>query len=629
MGHSERPRLFMLLLRALLILTLLLATHVQANPFSSDSRGSLSNLFSSGSSSMQYDFLPVHEAFRPMLREVDEQQITVYFDIAPEYYLYRHRFDFALTDGSEITRIELPPGKAMHDEFFGDIEAYYDEVSVQLEHAAGDIPGGQLQVSFQGCADAGLCYPPETLYLDLPGTSGTSANDSQLSPTVTTGGALDAGGASRFQSLLQGEQLGLALLLFFLAGLGLTFTPCVLPMLPILSSLVVGRDDIDRPRALILALSYVLAMAISFALVGALIGTFGAALNIQARLQSVWVLSIFALFFVAFALAMFGLFELRLPARLREPIEHLAGRTRGGSIPGAATMGVISTLVVSPCISAPLAGALVYISATGNAMTGAATLFALALGMGLPLLLVAVFGNAFLPRSGAWLETVKQLFGFGLLGVAIWLMERVLPGAISLALWAALAAGLAVRLGLFDRTPKNAPGKIAQTLALLSAIYAAAALFGSLAGNTDPLRPLANLGVNSSSADTAANTGFANVTDQAGIQAMLQQAREQERPAVIELYADWCISCKQIERDVLAHPDIQREMESLGLVRIKLDLTANTADQRNWLQQQQLFGPPAFLFFSPDGSEAGELRIQGEIDRSGFSARLQALADQT
>ena len=615
----------MLLLRTLLILTLMLATHAMANPFSSESRGGLGNLFSSGSSSLQHKFLPVNEAFRPMLREVDEQKIVLYFDIPPDYYLYRHRFDFALTSGDEITRVELPPGKAMHDEFFGDIEAYYNEVSVTLEHALGDIPGGQLQVSFQGCADAGLCYPPETVYLDLPGTSSASGTSNQISPAVTTSGVLDAGGASRFQSLLQGEQLGLALLLFFLAGLGLTFTPCVLPMLPILSSLVVGRDDIDRPRALILALSYVLAMAISFALVGALIGTFGAALNIQARLQSVWVLSIFALFFVAFALAMFGLFELRLPARLREPIEHLAGRTRGGSIPGAATMGVLSTLVVSPCISAPLAGALVYISATGNAMSGAATLFALALGMGLPLLLVAVFGNAFLPRSGAWLETVKQLFGFGLLGVAIWLLERVLPGPVSLALWAALAAGLAVRLGLFDRTPKNAPGKIAQTLALLSAIYAAAALFGGLAGNSDPLRPLANLGV-SSSASSSTSTGFASVTDQAGIQNMLRQAREQQRPAIIELYADWCISCKQIEREVLAHADIQREMESLGLVRIKLDLTANTADQRSWLQQQQLFGPPAFLFFTPDGNEAGELRIQGETDRAGFSARLQALA---
>ncbi|SDU18912.1 protein-disulfide reductase DsbD [Halopseudomonas salegens] len=613
----------MLLLRVLLICILLLGASAQANPFSSDSDSGLSSPFSSGSS-LQHDFLPVNEAFRPMLDEVDEQHISLYFDIAPGYYLYRHRFEFALTSGDEITRIDLPSGKAMHDEFFGDIEAYYDEVSVQLQHAVGTLPGGQLQVSFQGCADAGLCYPPETVLLDLPGAGGTDNTNSQANPAATASGAPDAGGASRFQSLLQGGQLGLALLLFFLAGLGLTFTPCVLPMLPILSSLVVGRDDIDRPRALILALSYVLAMAISFALVGALIGTFGAALNIQARLQSVWVLSIFALFFVAFALAMFGLFELRLPARLREPIEHLAGRTRGGSIPGAATMGVLSTLVVSPCISAPLAGALVYISATGNAMSGAATLFALALGMGLPLLLVAVFGNALLPRSGAWLETVKQLFGFGLLGVAIWLLERVLPGPVSLALWAALTAGLAVRLGLFDRTPKNAPGKIAQTLALLSAIYAAAALFGSLAGNSDPLRPLANLGTTSGSASSSVNTGFASVTDQAGLQAMLQQANEQQRPAIIELYADWCISCKQIERDILARPDIQQAMQ--GLVRIKLDMTANTPDQRAWLQQHQLFGPPAFLFFTPDGIEATELRIQGETDRTAFSARLEALA---
>ena len=611
-----------MLLRTLLMLTLLLTASAQANPFAASSGGGgLDKLF--GGSSMQQDFLPVSEAFQPRLQTADAQQLIVEFAIAPGYYLYRHRFDFALSDGQPLSRVELPAGRAMQDEFFGDIEAYYDTVRVVLQHDLEQIPGGQLQVSFQGCADAGLCYPPETVLLDLPGPATASTAPTASAATLTDSGA------GHFEALLQGEQTGLALLLFFLAGLGLTFTPCVLPMLPILSSLVVGRDDIDRPRALVLALSYVLAMAISFALVGALIGSFGAALNIQARLQSAWVLGLFALFFSAFALAMFGLFELRLPGFLREPVEHLAGRTRGGSVPGAATMGVLSTLVVSPCISAPLAGALVYISATGNALNGAATLFALALGMGLPLLLVAVFGNSLLPRSGAWLETVKHLFGFALLGVAIWLLERLLPGSLSLALWAALAAGLAVRLGLFERNLSTATGKIAQTLALLSAIYAAALLFGSLAGNSDPLRPLANLGANASSNLNQPDTGFTRVTDQASLQRLLLQARDEQRPALIELYADWCISCKQIERDILAQTEIQTQMQAAGLMRIKLDMTANSADQRAWLQQHQLFGPPAFLFYSTQGEELAGLRIQGETDRESFLTRLRALDSNT
>ncbi len=555
-------------------------------------------------------FLPVHEAFRAGILEADEHRILLQFDMAPGYYLYRHRLGFTLVDrnGAErsVADVELPAGIAKTDEFFGDVEVYYDQLQVTLRTAeAADASG--LKVDFQGCADAGLCYPPETLRLELPGAAA---------------GAGSFSGPEGLQGVLTGERLGLALLLFFLAGLGLTFTPCVLPMLPILSALVLGRQHIDRGRASLLAVSYVLGMAISFALVGALIGMFGAALNIQARLQSPWVLGTFALFFVIFALAMFGLFDLRLPRVLREPVERLGSRTRGGSVPGAAMMGVLSTLVVSPCISAPLAGALVYISTTGDAAGGALSLFVLALGMGAPLLLVALFGSALLPRSGPWLERVKQLFGFGLLGVAIWLLERLLPGPVSLALWAALAAGLAVQLGLFERGERSGAGRLAQTLGLLAAIYAAASLFGALGGGQDPLRPLAPF-TGGAPATQTADGFFTRVSDQAGIQRELAQARDLGRPAVIELYADWCISCKVIEREVLGDAQVRQQLE--GLVRIKLDLTDNTPDQRAWLSAQGLFGPPAFLFYDPQGQERQDLRIQGETDRPAFLARLGAL----
>lgn len=594
----------LLLLRLILLICLTLPGWAHASLFERQPDSGTTSML--GGSGGQASFLPVHEAFRPGLVSAEGQRIQIKFDIAPGYYLYRHRLDFKLNNGVPVSEVTLPQGVERHDEFFGDVEVYYDSLEVVLELAAEIPPGQQLLVDFQGCADAGLCYPPETVRLDLPGTPGAAGT----SPSNLSGS--DRSG------------LGWSLALFFLAGLGLTFTPCVLPMLPILSSLVVGRKDIDRPRALVLASSYVLAMAITFALLGALVGLFGAALNIQARLQSPAVLITFAAFFVLFALAMFGLFDLRLPAFLREPLERLGSRTRGGSITGAAVMGALSTLVVSPCISAPLAGALVYISTTGDALGGALRLFLLALGMGLPLLLVAVFGNALLPRSGAWLNSVKQVFGFGLLGVAIWLLERLLPGPASLALWSALAAGIAVQLGLFERGPRGAIGRFGQVLALLFAFYAAAALFGALAGGADPLRPLAPL--TGGAPSTSSADFFTSVTDPKALQQQLDQARTQQQPALIELYADWCVSCKIMERTILSTPDVQQALSEFA--RIKFDLTANTAAQREWLNSQQLFGPPAFLFIDREGQEIRDLRIIGETSHGFFLEQTNTARDR-
>ncbi|HDZ56997.1 MAG TPA: protein-disulfide reductase DsbD [Pseudomonas xinjiangensis] len=595
----------MLLLRTFLLFCLIASAAAQAQAQSSSAANPGFAGLLEGSSG-QADFLPVDQAFRVGIVESDQQRISIQFDIAPEYYLYRHRLGFDLIGGDfSIDQVRLPDGVKKTDEFFGDVEVYYNTLGVLLELGPGSSPPSQVRLEFQGCADAGLCYPPESVVLDLPGFTAPAAT-----PEATGG----------MQDLLTGERFGLALALFFLAGLGLTFTPCVLPMLPILSSLVLGRENMDRTRAALLASSYVLGMAITFALVGALIGLFGAALNIQARLQSPWVLITFAIFFVLFALAMFGAYELRLPASIREPFERLGSRTRGGSIGGAAMMGALSTLVVSPCISAPLAGALVYISTTGDAAGGALSLFVLALGMGAPLLIVALFGSALLPRSGPWLDTVKQLFGFGLLGVAIWLLERIVPGPVSLGLWAALTAGLAVQLGLLERSPRNGPGRLAQTLALLLAFYSAAALTGALSGGTDPLRPLAPL--NSGAEPAVVNGGFfTTVNDQAGIQRELEQAKRLGKPAIIELYADWCISCKVIERKVINTPQVRQGLEQF--VRIKLDLTENTPDQRAWLTANGLFGPPAFLFFDSQGDELRNLRIQGEVDREDFQDRLR------
>lgn len=595
---ADMPMLFQ---RLLLVFLLLVSGSVLAQ--SPSNNAALGSLFGNVGSSSATQFLPVHEAFRPGIVEARAERIQLQFDIAPEYYLYRHRLKFELLGGDgQISQTHLPDGIHKTDEFFGDVEVYYTSLEVLLDIAPGSTPASQLRVEYQGCADAGLCYPPETVLFDLPGGS--------------------AGGATAGDPTSRGDQsLWWSLLLLFAAGLALTFTPCVLPMVPILTSMVLGRADINRPRAFALSLSYVLSMALTFALVGALIGLFGAALNIQARLQSPWVLGAFAVFFVLFALAMFDVFNLRLPAFIREPAERLGNRTQGGSIPGAALMGVLSSLVVSPCISAPLAGALIYISATGDALGGALRLFALAIGMGVPLILVAMFGSALLPRSGPWLNQVKQAFGFGLLAVAIWLLERVIPGPLSLTLWAALAAGIAVQLGLFERGPRSGIGRAGQTAALLLAIYAAAALFGALSGASDPLRPLQSLTTGTAQPATDGGSYFNKVTSAAAVRQQLAQAREQGLPAIIELSADWCISCKIIEREIINHPSVRAGLD--GFVRIQLDVTDNTAEQRAWLTEQQLFGPPAFLFYDSAGQEQAQLRIQGEVPRETFIRHME------
>ena len=411
------------------------------------------------------------------------------------------------------------------------------------------------------------------------------------------------------------------LALFFLAGLGLTFTPCVLPMLPILSGVVL-RGQVGGARGLALALAYVLPMAACFALLGALMGLFGAELNLQARLQSPWVLVPFALFFATFALAMFGVFELRLPAFVREPLDRLAGNARGGTLWGAALLGVFSSLLVSPCVSAPLAGALLYISASGDALGGGLRLFALGLGMGAPLVLFASGGNALLPRAGAWMVTVRNAFGVLLLAVAIWLLERVLPGQLSLALWGLLAGGVALWLGALEFTPKTHRQKLAQLFGLVLLVYALAAWTGALRGASDPLRPLGTglSGVPASTPATA-HERWRTITTPAELDAALAAARAAGQPLLLDWYADWCISCKVIEREVFAAPPVVAALADWQLLR--LDMTASSAEQRALLDRYRLFGPPAIQLFAGDGREWQDLRVVGEIDASGFLQRLE------
>jgi thiol:disulfide interchange protein DsbD len=555
------------------------------------------------------EFLPVRQAFQLSLIETTPESIKLRFVATEGYYLYRHRFQFH-TEPADIGlgAARLPDGEKKHDEYFGDVEVYHGILDIDLPRKPGEDRPFTLAVSYQGCADKGLCYPPETERLTIGDVAGASS-------TATPPAVAPAGWTWK------------ELALFFLAGVGLTFTPCVLPMLPILSGVVL-RGQVGGLRGLSLSLAYVLPMAICFALLGALMGVFGAGLNLQARLQSAWVLVPFSAFFVIFAIAMFGVFELRLPQALSNRLDRIAGNAQGGSLWGAAVLGVVSSLLVSPCVSAPLAGALLYISASGDAVGGALKLFALGLGMGAPLVLIATGGAAWLPKSGPWLVTVKNAIGVLLLGLAIGLLSRVMPGQITLLLVGLLSAGVALFMGTLVLTDKTPRQRLAQLIGLLLLVYALACWYGALSGQTDPMRPLGRSTqvLGNGLAVAPSSSQWQTITTSAELDRALSEARNAGKPLALDWYADWCISCKVIELDVLPDPQVVNRLSGYSLIRF--DMTQSNAEQRALLDRYKLFGPPAILFFDKSGNEQQSARVVGEIDAAGLIQRLDGANDQ-
>ncbi|WP_426415998.1 protein-disulfide reductase DsbD [Aestuariirhabdus sp. LZHN29] len=567
------------------------------------------------------EFLPVDEAFQ-VNGTLDGDLANIHFTVTKAHYLYNNRFKFVTVDGgTPLHPAQLPPGKPKYDQFQQqELEVYTSDVTIPLIiPQAGDFL--ELDVTFQGCADAGLCYPPHTVriaLLDQPGIT----QPSLASVATDTPGSED----QQFTRLLSDSSWMVVIGLFLLAGLGLTFTPCVLPMVPILSSLIVGNGQHPPSRGHTIAYSsaYVLGMALTFAIAGTLMGYFGAGLNLQAKLQSPWVLIPFAGLFVLLSLSMFGFYELQLPSSLRNRVQSLSDRSRGGSLGGALLMGVISSLVVSPCVTAPLAGALVYISATGDALLGGFALFALGLGMGIPLLLLAVGGGSLLPKAGAWMESVKAVFGVMLLGVAIWMLERLLPGPVTLMLWAALLVVSAIYMGALTFHGQKGWQALWQGLGLIMLIYGGCLVIGAAQGNVDPLRPLQFKFAAASSglpSQPASELKFSTITSLAGLQQAVATAGDQGQPVFVDFYADWCISCKVTEREIFPLPEIHSQLQRFTLIRA--DVTDNQAEQQALLKAFNLFGPPAFLFYDRQGNEITNLRVQGEPSVSSLRDTLR------
>ena len=547
-----------------------------------------------GSINNSADFLPVREAFQLSLVDSTQQSIKLRFVATEGYYLYRHRFQFRAEPADvSLGAAQLPKGEQKHDEYFGDVEVYHGILEVEVPRT--DQRAFTLVVTYQGCADKGLCYPPETERLDIEGDTG-----------ATSWGWRE-------------------LALFFLAGVGLTFTPCVLPMLPILSGVVL-RGQVGGIRGFYLSLAYVLPMAICFALLGALMGMFGAQLNLQARLQSAWVLVPFATFFALFALAMFGVFELKLPHAISSRLDRIAGRTEGGSLWGAAVLGVVSSLLVSPCVSAPLAGALLYISASGDALGGGLKLFMLGLGMGAPLVLVATGGAAWLPKSGPWLIYVKNAIGVLLLGLAIGLLSRVLPGQITLLLIGLLAGGVGLFMGALEFVYKPPRKRLGQLLGMFLLFYALACWYGAFSGQTDLLNPIGQPRLVTNTEQAQGSSAWQTISTPAELDRVLAQAKASGIPLLLDWYADWCISCKVIEHQVLNDATVMERLKGYRLIRF--DITESNAEQRALLDRYKLFGPPALMFFGKDGTEQADVRVIGEISAADFAERVKKANDR-
>jgi thiol:disulfide interchange protein DsbD len=560
--------------------------------------------------------MPPEQAFAMTARALDAQTVEIRFDIANDYYLYGSKFRFAAEPATvTLGEVERPPGKIKNDEFFGEVETYRGKLNMLLPVTPPEgVTRFRLTVTSQGCWDGGICYPPTAQVADID--LATPAAGGGFTRAAAAGG--DAGAASlfgdaaggdesgRIAGLLRGASVPLVLASFFGFGLLLAFTPCTFPMIPILSGIIVGHGHhISRSRALALSAVYVLGMAVTYALAGVAAGLSGTLLS--AALQNVWVLGSFALVFLLLSLSMFGFYELQLPTALQSRLSDTASHQKGGSLGGVATMGVLSALIVGPCVAAPLAGALLYIAQTGDATLGGVALFVMALGMGAPLIAVGVAARSVLPKVGPWMEGVKKAFGVMLLAVAVWLLTPVVPALLSMLAWAALLVFSGIFLHAIDPLPAPAKGwqRFWKGVGVVLLIGGAAMLIGALAGSRDPLQPLAVLRAEAS-ATSAATPRFEKVASLTELDARLAAA---DRPVMLDFYADWCVSCKEMERFTFSDRAVQARMERMLL--LKADVTANNDDDKALLKRFGLFGPPGIIFFGPRGEERTDLRVVG------------------
>ena len=617
--------------------------------------GVLDKLRGGGETGAVPEFLPVEQAFRISVGSGSANLAVVDLKPAPGYYLYRDKLHFSVVrPAGRVEQVGLPRGELKADPNFGDTHVFHDPVTAMLTLA--DVPPGArevvLEVQYQGCADAGLCYPPEKKVLTMAiaaaqadGGAGTphpegrptdggggrnaaaeqpadgpGAGEAAVSASASRAAVGGGDEASRIAGLFSSGNFWVILASFFGFGLLLAFTPCMLPMIPILSGIIVGRGhELRRAQGFALSLAYVLGMAITYALAGVAAGLSGTLL--AASLQQPWVLAAFAALFVVLALSMFGLYDLQLPTGLQSRLTATSNHMRGGTLGGVFAMGVLSALIVGPCVAAPLAGALLYINKTRDAVLGGSALFSMAVGMGVPLLALGLSAGSLLPKAGPWMRTVKNFFGVLLLGLAIWTVSPVLPTVVTMLSWAALLIVSAIYLHAIDPLPSNASGfrKLWKGLGVISLLLGVALLIGALSGGRDVLQPLSGLRANASIDPSSAPNApqFARISSLAQLDQAILAAHG--RPVMLDFYADWCVSCIEMERRTFTDPAVRERMRKMVL--LKADVTANTADHVALLRRFGLFGPPGTVFFDAQGRLLDQ-RVVGFQDAERFVQSL-------
>jgi thiol:disulfide interchange protein DsbD len=558
----------------------------------------------------QTDFLAPDKAFGFDAAVLDAHTLQASFTVSPGYYIYRDQVSFLIQDdAAKIVAVNSPRGEMTHDPYYGDIEVFRHPFVIDItlnrtRLAETDIT---LQTSFQGCSNEGLCYQPitRTKQLNLPVAKTGISMTPNLSPTVIQ--PQPATENSRIANLFKGGDFWLIISFFFGAGLLLSLTPCVFPMIPILSGIIVGRGNkITHAHAFVLSLAYVLGMAITFAAAGVAAGFTGNL--ISSALQTPWVLGSFAGLFVLLSLSMFGFYELQLPSAWQSKLSDTSNRLHGGHLGGVFIMGALSAIIMGPCVTAPLAGALLYISQTHDAILGGVALFALALGMGATLLLIGTSAGALLPKSGVWMVAVKRTFGVLLLALAIWIIQPLLPVSVQMLLWALLLILSAAYFRFHDTASgqhKFIEGVGRSGGALLGISY----LIGALTGAQDILHPLDGIG-----AARPAALRFSRIKDMTELDQRLAQAHGQ--PVMLNFYADWCISCKEMERNTFSDPGVQAKLKPVLL--LQADVSANSEADRALLKRYGLYGPPGVLFFDVQGKELSDHRVMGYQDAEHF-----------
>lgn len=569
-------------------------------------------------------FLPPEVAFKLTLKSIDANHIEASFLVQPKYYLYRERIKFEVVSPAEvkISQITLPNGDIKDDPNFGKQEVYHNDFKANIQLSAGTQSPVTINASYQGCSEKGLCYAPikQTFTLNLPANAALASTSSVSSAAnnLTASNEVDS-----TTQILKSGNLWLIIAGFFVAGLLLSFTPCVLPMIPILSSIIVGSQSQQvrpsRLHAFMLSVAYVLGMALSYTLAGIAAGLSGDLLS--QSLQNAWVLGATALIFVLLALSMFGFYELKLPQSFEDKLVLTTNKLKGGHFLSVFIMGALSALIVSPCVAAPLAGALIYIGQTHNVFLGGVGLFALAIGMGVPLLIIGASAGSLLPKTGNWMNSVRNFFGVLMLGMAIWLISPVIPVNVQLALWAALLIVTAVYHNALDQLPAhaNSVAKVGKGLAVIALLFGVAFLIGALSNAKSVVQPLSGFSFSTTKQQNSLPPlAFTRITTLAELDQKL--AETGGKPVMLDFYADWCVACKELEAFTFSHPQVQQLLKNTTLLQV--DVTANSDEDKALLKRFGLFGPPGIAFFNAQGHEMTTLKTVGFQNADRFSDTL-------